>query len=70
MPLGKGWIGEPRRQGGSWEEGVGHEIVGGDEEGEEGAVGVGEERQLPHDIIKIVPVKNTNSYFVFLHSLN
>ena len=77
MPLGKGWIGDPRRQGGSREERAGNEVVGGDEEGEEGAVDgvvsgprVGEERQLPHNVIKIVPIQNTISYFVFLHSLN
>ena len=77
MPLGMGWIGDPRRQEGSWEERAGHEIVGGDEGGEEGAVDgvvgrprVGEERQLPHNVIKIVPIQNTISYFVFLHSLN
>ena len=77
VPLGKGWIGDPRRQEGSWEERAGHEIVGGDEGGEEGAVDgvvgrprVGEERQLPHNVIKIVPIQNTISYFVFLHSLN
>ena len=31
---------------------------------------MGEERQLPHNVIKIVPIQNTISYFVFLHSLN
>ena len=56
MPLGMGWIGDPRRQGGSLEEGAGHEIVGGDEEGEEGVVDgvvggprVGKERQLSRE---------------------
>ena len=34
VPLGKGWIGDPRRQGGSWEEGAGHEDGEGAEEGE------------------------------------
>ena len=38
VPLGKGWIGDPRRQGGSWEEGAGHEDGGGAEEGEESAM--------------------------------
>ena len=61
VPLGKGWIGDPGRQGGCWEEGAGHEIVGGDEEGEESAVDgvvggprVGKERLLSHDRIKSV----------------
>ena len=60
MPLGKSWIDDPCRQGGSWEERAGHEVIGGDEEGEEGAVdGViggprgGKERQLSHDRVKI-----------------
>ena len=64
MPLGKGWIGDPRRQGGSWEEGAGHEDGGGAEKGEEstmdgvdGGPRVGKERQLPHDVINIVPIK-------------
>ena len=62
VPLGKGWFGDPRRQRGCWEEGAGHEDGGGAEEGEEsamdGVVGgprVGKERQLPHDVLKIVP---------------
>ena len=56
MPLGKGWIGDPRRQGGSWEERAGHEVIRGDEEGEEGVVDgvvggprVGKERQLSRE---------------------
>ena len=60
VPLGKGWIGDPCRQGGSWEERAGHEVIGGDEEEEEGAVDgvvggprVGKERQLSHDRVKI-----------------
>ena len=60
VPLGKGWIGDPGRQGGSWEERAGHEVNGGDEEGEEGAVDgvvggprLGKERQLSHDRVKI-----------------
>ena len=60
MPLGKGWIGDPRRQGGSREERAGNEVVGGDEEGEEGAVDgvaggpwVGKERLLSYDCVKI-----------------
>ena len=61
VPLGKGWIGDPGRQRGCWGKGAGHEIVGGDEEGEEGAVDgvvggprVGKERLLSHDRVKIV----------------
>ena len=60
MPLGKGWIGDPGRQGGCWEEGAGHEIVGGDEEGEESAVDgvvggprMGKEGLLSYDRVKI-----------------
>ena len=59
-----GWIGDPRRQGGSWEEGAGHEDGRGAEKGEEstmdgvdGGPRVGKERQLPHDVINIVPIK-------------
>ena len=72
VPLGKGWFGDPRRQRGCWEEGAGHEDGGGAEEGEEsamdGVVGgprVGKERQLPHNVLKIVPIKYMISYFVF-----
>ena len=60
MPLGKGWIGDPRRQGGSPEERAGHEVVGGDEEGEEGAVDgvvggprMGKEGPLSYNRVKI-----------------
>ena len=60
MPLGKGWIGDPGRQGGSWEKGAGYEIVGGDEEGEEGAVDgvvggprMGKEGPLSYNRVKI-----------------
>ena len=56
VPLGKGLIGDPRRQGGSWEERAGHEVIRGDEEGEEGVVDgvvggprVGKERQLSRE---------------------
>ena len=71
-PLGKGWIGNPRRQGVSWEEGASHEDGGGAEEGEEsamdGVVGgprVGKERQLPHNVLKIVP--STCILFFYIH---
>ena len=61
-------------QRGCWEEGAGHEDGGGAEEGEEGAMDgvvggprVGKERQLPHNVLKIVPSTWFRILFFYIH---
>ena len=74
MSLGKGGLDHPGGQGSCGEEGGRDEAGGGDEEGEEGAVDgilgrarVGKERQLPHNVLKIVPSPRFRILFFYIH---